>query len=135
MRANFQQEGKTLEDRQRRKSLPRQGVSTEAQLRSTTGGIPSGPYALLVSRPERVEKTSFEEIMTLGRSKSEGGGEGGTAPESSKVEFLPKVWEKSVALSEEEMTVEPSERKRGGKEEEEKLLEICLARCQKACEE
>ena len=61
-----------------------------------------------------------------------GGGEGGTAPESSKVELLAKVWEKSLALSKEEMTVEPSERKRGGKEEEEKLLEIFLASCQKS---
>ena len=87
MKANFQLEGKVQVDRQRRKSLPRQGVSTEAQFLRTTGGTPSGPYALLVLRPERAEKTSLEEILITGMEKSEGGIDGGTAPESFRVEL------------------------------------------------
>ena len=113
MRANFQQEGKVQDDRHRRKSLPRQGVSTEAQFLRTMGGTPSGPYALLTLRPRRVEVTSFDKILILGMTVFEGGGDGGTAPESSKVELEEKVSTKSSALSVEETAIEPSHRKRG----------------------
>ncbi len=41
--AYFQQEGKVDVDRQRRKSLTRQDVSTEAHFLRTIGGTPSGP--------------------------------------------------------------------------------------------
>ena len=56
---------------------------------------------------------------------------GGICPESSRVEFLEKV----SALETEETAVVPSGRRRGGKDEEVKLLEIFLARCQKEREE
>ena len=135
MRANFQQEGKVQDDRQRRKSLPRQGVSTEAQFLRTMGGTPSGPYALLILSPERVDNTSFDEILILGMTILDGGGDGGTAPESSKVELEEKVSTKSSALSVEETAIESSDRKRGGKDDEVKLLERFLARCQKEREE
>ncbi|WP_435362541.1 hypothetical protein, partial [Klebsiella pneumoniae] len=62
-------------------------------------------------------------------------GDGGTAPESSRVEFEEKVSTKSSALSVEETAIEPSDRKRGGKDDEVKLLERFLARCQKEREE
>ena len=62
MRANFQQVGKIQDDRQRQKSLPRQGVSTEAQFLRTRGGTPSGPYALSLLSPMRAENTSFDKI-------------------------------------------------------------------------
>ncbi len=60
----------------------------------------------------------------------EGGYVEGICPESSKVELLPKVCEKSSALEVEETAVLPSELRRGGKDEEVKLEEIFLARCQ-----
>ena len=72
MKANYQQAGKVLVNRQRRKSFPRQGVSTEAQFLRTTGGIPSGPYAFLVFSPERVRKTSLEEILISDMKELEG---------------------------------------------------------------
>ena len=51
----------------------------------------------------------------------EGGGVGGIAPESSRVELEAKVSEKSSALAEGKTAVEPSEEIRGGKKEEAKL--------------
>ena len=45
----------------------------------------------------------MEDIRIKGISESEGGGEGGTAPESPKVELLVKVLAKSSALSTEEI--------------------------------
>ena len=61
----------------------------------------------------------------------DGGREGGTAPESSKVEYEVKVSTKRFTLSVEEIAIVSSERKRVGKEDTEKLLERFLARCQK----
>src|ERR1044072_8620606 len=90
MRARFQQEGKVEEERQRRKSLPRHGASSEAQVLRTTGGIPSGPYAFLVLSSERAEMTSLEEILILGIIELEGVEGEGIAPESSKVELEAK---------------------------------------------
>ncbi len=74
----------------------------------TTGGTPSGPYAFLESSPERAVKTSLEEILISGRSKFEGGGDGGTTPESSKLEFEEKVCTSSWVLSLENIATEPS---------------------------
>ena len=135
MKADFQLEGKEQVDRHRRKSLPRQEVNSEAQFLRTTGGTPSGPYALLILSPERADNTSFDKILILGMTKLDGGRDGGTAPESSKVELEEKVSMKSSALSVEETAIESSDRKRGGKEDEVKLLERFLARCQKEREE
>ena len=83
----------------------------------------------------RTESASFDKIFILGMTLSEGGGDEETAPESSKVEFEEKVSTKSSALSVEETAIEPSDRKRGGKDDEVKLLERFLARCQKEREE
>src|SRR6201990_585178 len=82
--ARFQQEGKVELERHRRKSLPRQGASSEAQVLRTTGEIPSGPYTFLVLSSERAEMTSFEEIIILGINELEGVEGGRIAPESSK---------------------------------------------------
>ena len=57
--------------------------------------------------------------------------DGGSSPESSKVELEAKVSTKRFALSVEEIAIVSSERKRGGKEDTEKLLERFFARCQK----
>ena len=65
----------------------------------------------------------------------EGGGVGGIAPESSRVELEAKVSEKSSALAEGKTTVEPSEEIRGGKEDETKLELTFFAKCQKGPEE
>ena len=65
MSARFQQEGKVEVERHRRKSLPRQGASSEAQVLRTTGGIPLEPFAFLVLSSERAEITSLEEIIIL----------------------------------------------------------------------
>ena len=123
------------DDRQRRNNLPRQGASSEAQVLRTTGGIPSGPYAFLVLSSDRAEITSLEEILILGINELEGGGVGGIAPESSRVELEAKVSEKSSALAEGKTAVEPSEEIREGKEEEAKLELTFFAKCQKGREE
>src|ERR1700755_2744130 len=85
--ARFQQEGKVELERHRRKSLPRQGASSEAQVLRTAGEIPSGPYAFLVLSSERIEVTSLEEITMLVINELEGVEGEGIAPESSKVEL------------------------------------------------
>ena len=59
MKPRFRQEGETDVERQRHNSLLRQGASSEAQVLRTTGGIPSGPYALFVLSSERIEMTSL----------------------------------------------------------------------------
>ena len=92
MSARFQQEGIKVEvERHRRKSLPRQGSSSEAQVLRNTRGIPLGSYAFLVLSSERAEMTSLEKITTLGINELEGVEGGGIAPESSKVELEAKV--------------------------------------------
>ncbi len=83
-------------------------VSAQIQFLRTTGGTSSGPYAFLESSPERAEKTSLEENLISGRSKFEGGGDGGTAPKSSKLELEEKVCANSWALSLEDIATEPS---------------------------
>lgn len=45
--------------------LSKHGVNTEAQFLSETGGILSGPYAFLVSRPESAEKMSLDVIILV----------------------------------------------------------------------
>ena len=59
--------------------------------------------------PDRVWKISLEEILISDIRKREGGGVGGEAPESSRVELEAKVKAKSSAFSEDEVMVEPSE--------------------------
>lgn len=51
--------------RLRRSSLPRQGENSKSQVLRTTGGSPSGLYALLVLRSEKEEIVSLREITIL----------------------------------------------------------------------
>ena len=66
---------------------------------------------------------------------SEGGGVGGLAPVSSKVELAAKFWAKSSALKKADTAVEPSGWSKGKKDEKVKLLETLLVICQKSREE
>lgn len=91
------------------------------------GDIPSDPYAFLITRPERTEKTSVEEVLIVDINELDGGGDTGIAPESSKVEIEAKVWAKSSGLSKEEMATVLSEQMKGGREVTIKFLEWLLA--------
>lgn len=63
----------------------------ETQFLKTTGGIPYGPYAFRVSRSERAENASLDEIIMSGINELKVGGDGGIEPGLSKVEFEARV--------------------------------------------
>ena len=127
----FQDEGKDWVLRQRRNSLASTGANSDAHSLRTLAGMPSGPLALLTSSFERTRWTLREEIIGLGIGLERTREGGGIAAESSKVELEENKEPKRLAFSVGVLAIELSVRKRGGKEDLQKLLEIFLARDQK----
>ena len=126
----FQDEGKVFVLKTRRKSLEITGDSSDAHSRRTRGGIPSEPYALVMSSFDRARRTRRIEKMGKGIKLVGGGFGGGGALESSKVELFWKRVLKAKHFSNGEVATESSGKIRGGIKEFEKLLEILLVRDQ-----
>src|SRR5678815_2301792 len=89
------------------------------------GGTPSGPPAFLMFIDFRSPCTRSNVITGkgIGHLRGEGGG-GGGMPESSRVEFEENRRPKRLAFSVGELSTEPSDRIREGKDDLQKLLEM-----------
>ena len=93
--------------------------------------MPSGPYALFVLSEQRALRTRRSEIIGGGIGLLRGRLGGGATLESSREELEEKREPKRLAFSVGEAAIVPSVRKRGGKPDLQKLLEMFLAKDQK----
>ena len=93
--------------------------------------MPSDPYALFVLSEQRALHTRHSEIIGGGIGLLRGRLRGDATLELSREELEEKRELKRLAFSAGETAIVPSERKRGGKPDLQKLLEMLLDKDQK----